>query len=112
MLIKGLLNALLLLHKISTNRARIAFLVLDTTAALIAMMMADSCMGSVSATAISILTISILMACICASDIKEKPIERAYSFALGFQAVSSELQNQGKRKRSEPACQQGPFMVC
>ena len=61
------------LHKI--NYARIAFLVLDTTATLIAMTMVDSCMDSVSETAISILAVSILMAYIYVRDIQEKPIE-------------------------------------
>lgn len=72
MLAKGLPNALLYLNKISISLARILFLALDTTATLIAMTIVDYFMDSVSATIISILIVSILMAIVCISDIKER----------------------------------------
>lgn len=75
MLAKGLSNALLSLNKISISFARILFLVLDTTSTLIAMIIVDYFMDSVSATIISILIVAILMALICISDIKEKRIK-------------------------------------
>lgn len=58
----GLPKALVELDKIGKNTAVILYLVLDTIATSIGLMIVDYCMQSVSATKISIIIISLLLA--------------------------------------------------
>ena len=62
MIAGGLPKALVELDKIGKNTAIILYLLLDTIATSIGLMIVDYCMQSVSATKISIIIISLLLA--------------------------------------------------
>ena len=72
---EGLPKALLKLKKLNLYSARIIFVLLDTIATAIGMTIVDQCMPNVSATDISILVISFILAILSIKDIKENKEE-------------------------------------
>lgn len=68
---EGLPKALLKLKKLNLYSARIIFVLLDTIATAIGMTIVDQCMPNVSATDISILVISFILAILSIKDINE-----------------------------------------
>ena len=72
---EGLPKALLKLKKLNLYSARIIFVLLDTIATAIGMTIVYQCMPNVSATDISILVISFILAILSIKDIKENKEE-------------------------------------
>ena len=72
---EGLPKALLKLKKLNLYSARIIFVLLDTIVTAIGMTIVDQCMPNVSATDISILVISFILAILSIKDIKENKEE-------------------------------------